>query len=63
MGITIERATMFEMGTITATTISTGVTMVLEMIEVGPIFYLKIGMLLLGLVEVFWPKLKICCQS
>ena len=47
---TIERVNMFEMGIITVTTTSTGVTMVMGMIRVGPIFPYKIGKLLLGMV-------------
>ena len=52
MVITIERDIMFEMGTKTTTTTSIGITIVKEMIEVGPMFRLKIGKLLLGMVEV-----------
>lgn len=62
MRITTERVTMFEMATITAKTTSTGVTMVIEMIGVGPMFHLKIGKLLLGMVEVVWRELRICCR-
>ena len=36
IGITIERAIMFEMGTTTAITTSTEVTMVTKTIEIGP---------------------------
>ena len=61
MGITTERVTMFEMETTTATT-STGVTIVTETIEVGPMFHLKIGKFLLGTVEVVWRELRICCK-
>ena len=43
---------MFDMETTTATTTSSGVTLVKETIRVGPIFHLKIGKLLLGMVEV-----------
>ena len=50
MVTTIERVNMFEMGIITVTTTSTGVTMVMGMIRVGPIFPYKIGKLLLGMV-------------
>ena len=50
---------MFERGTTTATTTSIGVTMVIETI-VGPIFHLKIGKLLLGMVEVVWRELSTC---
>ena len=51
MGIKMERVTMFEMET---TKISTGVTMVVEMIRPVPMFHLKIGKLILGMVEVVW---------
>ena len=63
MGITIERAFMFEMETTTATTTSTEVPLVIETIEVGPMFCLKIGKLLLGMVDIVWHKLRICCRS
>ena len=62
MRIKIERASMFEMETTTTKKTSTGVTMVTEMIEVGPMFHLKIGKLILGMVEVVYRKLKICCR-
>ena len=62
MGITTERVTMFEMATTTATTISKGVTMVTEMIGVVHMFHLKIGKLYLGMVEVVWRELRICCR-
>ena len=54
MRITIERVTMFEMATTITTTTSIGVTMVTETIRVGPMFHLKIGKLLLGMVEVVY---------
>ena len=62
MGITTERVTMFEMATTTATTTSKGVTMVTEMIGVVHMFHLKIGKLYLGMVEVVWRELRICCR-
>ena len=52
------RVIMSEMETTTATTTSTGVTMVIEM---GPMFLLKIVKLLLGMVEVVWCELRLCC--
>ena len=52
MIIITERVIMSEMGITTATTISTGVTMVTEMIGVGPMFHLKIVKLFRGMVEV-----------
>ena len=45
---TIVRVIMFEMETTTARTISTRVTMVIEMTGMGPMFLLKIVKLLLG---------------
>ena len=60
VGTTTERAIMFEMETTTVTTTSTGVTMVIDTIEVVPMFRLKIRKLLLGMVEVVWHELKIC---
>ena len=51
MEITTERVTMFEIETTTATKTSTGVTMVIKTIRVGPMFHLKIGKFLLGMVE------------
>ena len=46
------RVIMFNMEITTATTTSTGVNMVTEMIGMGPMFLLKIVKLLLGMVEV-----------
>ena len=46
--------------TITATT-STAVTTVTEVIGMGHMFLLKIVKLLLGMVEVVWRELRICC--
>ena len=55
------RVIMSEMQTTTATTTSTGVTMVMEMIGISPMFLLKIVKLLLGMMEVVWRELRICC--
>ena len=55
------RVIMFEKEITTATTTSTGVTMVIEMIGMRPMFLLKIMKLLLGMVEVIWRKLRVCC--
>ena len=60
MGITIERVITFKMETTTATTTSTGVTMTIEMIGMGPMLHLKIEKLLLGMVEVVWRELSTC---
>ena len=62
MEITTERSNMFEMETLTATTTSIGVTMVTKMIKEGTMFDLKIGKVLLWMVEVIWRKIKICCS-
>ena len=62
--ITINvRVIMSEMEITTATTTSTGVTMVTEMIGMGPMFLLKILKLLLGMVEVVWSELRISCTK
>ena len=53
---------MFEMETTTSTTTSTGVTMVTKMIKVRPMFLLKIGKVLLRMVEVVWSEPKIYCK-
>ena len=55
----IEKVNMFEMGTTTATTTSTGVTMVIGMTGVGPIFPHKNGKFHPRTVEVVWHELKI----
>ena len=60
MEFTTERSNMFEIETISATTPSIGVTMVTEMVKEGPMLDLKIGKLLLWMVEVIWRKIKIC---
>ena len=57
------RVIMSEMETTTATTTSTGVTMVTEMIGMGLMSFLKIVKLLLGLVEIVWRELRICCTK
>ena len=56
------RVIMSEMETTTATTTSTGVT-VTEMIGMGPMSLPKIVKLLLGMVEIVWRELRICCTK
>ena len=63
MVTTTVRVIMSEMETTTATTTSTGVTMVTEMIGMGPMSLLKIIKLLLGMEEVVWRELRICCTK
>ena len=46
------RVIMSEMETTTATTTSTGVTMLIEMIGMSPMYLLKIMKLLLGMVDI-----------
>ena len=61
MVTTIMRVIMSDMETTIATTTSTGVTMVIEMTGMDPMFLLKIVKLLLGMVEVVCRELRICC--
>ena len=63
MVTTTMRVIMSKMETTTATTTSTGVTMVTEMIGMGPMSLLKIVKLLLGMVEIVWRELRICCTK
>ena len=63
MVTTIVRVIMSDMETTTATTTSTGVTMVIETTGVDPMFLLKIVKLLLGMVEIVWRELRICCTK
>ena len=55
------RVIMFEMEITTTTKTSTRVTMVIEMIGMGPKFLLKNVTLLIWMVEVVWRELRICC--
>ena len=63
MVTTTVRVIMSEMETTTATTTSTGVTMVIETTGMDPMFLLKIVKLLLGMVEIVWRELRICCPK
>ena len=63
MVITTERVIMSDIGITTATTTSTGVTMVTEMIGMGAMSLLKIMKLLLGMVEIVWRELWLCCTK
>ena len=63
MVTTTVRVIMSEMVTTTVTTTSTGVTMVIETTRVDPMFLLKIVKLLLGMVEIVWRELRICCTK
>ena len=57
------RVIMSYMEITTVTTTSTGVTMVTEMIGMGPTSLFKIVKLLLGMVEIVWRELRICCTK
>ena len=57
------RVIMSEMVTTTATTTSAGVTTVTKMIGMGPMSLLKIVKLLLGMVEIVWREVRICCTK
>ena len=52
-----------EMETTTATITSTGVTTVIEIIGMCPMSLLKMVKLLLGIVEIEWRELRICCTK
>ena len=57
----IMRVIMSEMETTIATKTSIGVTIVIEMTGMDPMFLLKIVKLLLGMVEVVCREFRICC--
>ena len=61
MVTTTVRVIMSEMETTTATSTLTGVTMLIETTGMGPKSLLKIVKLLLGMVEIVWHELRICC--
>ena len=60
---TTVRVIMSEMETTNATTTLTGVTMLIKMKGMGPMSLLKIVKLFLGMVEIVWRELKICCTK
>ena len=57
------RVIMSEMETKTTTTTLTGVTMLIEMIGMIPMSLIKIVKLLLGMLEIVWRELRICCTK
>ena len=57
------RFIIFEKKITTATTTSTWVIMVIEMMGMGPMFLFKIVKLLLGMVEIVRRELRICCTK
>ena len=63
MVTTTVRVIMSEMETTTATTTLTGVTMLIETTGMSPMSLLKIVKLLLGMVEIVWRELRICCTK
>ena len=54
------RLIMFEKKITTATTTSTGVTTVTDLIGMGPMSLFKIVNLLLGMVKIVWRELRKC---
>lgn len=58
-----EKVGMFERETTTMIKTSTGVTMEIEMIRVGPTFHLSNGKFIQGMVELVWHELKISYRS
>ena len=63
MVTTTVRVIMSEWETTTATTTSTGVTTVTDIIGMGPMSLLKIVKLLLWMVDIVWRELRICCTK
>ena len=63
MVTTTVRVIMSEMETTTATTTLTRVTMLIETTGIGPMSLLKIVKLLLGMVDIVWRELRICCTK
>ena len=54
---------MSKMETTTATKNLAGVTMLIEMTGMGHMSLLKIVKLFLGIVEIVWRELRICCTK
>ena len=59
----IVKVIMSEMETTTATTTLVGVTMLIETTRMCPMSLHKIVKLLLGMVEIVWRELRICCTK
>ena len=63
MVTTTVRVIMSVIETTTVTKTLTGVTMLIETTGFGPMSLLKIVKLLLGMVEIVWRELRICCKK
>ena len=63
MVTTIVRVIMSEMETTTVTTTLTRVTMLIKKTGMGLMSLLKIVKLLLGMAEIVWRELRICCTK
>ena len=63
MVTTIVTVIMSELETTIAKTTLTGVTMLKETTGMGSMSLLKIVKLLLGMVEIVWRELRICCTK
>ena len=63
MVATTVRVIMFEMEITTAKTTLIGVTILIKPTRMGPMSLLKIAKLLLGMVEIVWRELRICCTK
>ena len=63
MVTTTMKVIMSEMETTTATTTLTGVTILIETTGMGPMSLLETVKLLLGMVEIVWHELRICCTK
>ena len=63
IGAKVKGTKVGTMVTTTVTTTLTGVTMLIETTGMGPMSLLKIVKLLLGMVEIVWRELRICCTK